>query len=246
MGRAARELGYEYLAICDHTRNVTRRTRARRRRHPPAGARRSLPRTSCSRRSGSCAGASATSSRTARSTFPTTCSRSSTGCRSACMRASGGAARRSPTASSRRCAIRPLRCLSHPKGRILNHRPENALDLDRVFEVALETGVALEVNGLPDRLDLSRHARARSPRGGGPDRLLHRRALDARARRTWRSRSRPPRRGGAPRGAVLNTLLAGGAPRPLRRPGPRSAYSCTSYQCVSRSASATSESVCPA
>jgi DNA polymerase (family 10) len=47
-----------------------------------------------------------------------------------------------------------VRCLSHPKGRILNHRPENALDLDRVFEVALQTGVALEVNGLPDRLDL--------------------------------------------------------------------------------------------
>jgi DNA polymerase (family X) len=48
-----------------------------------------------------------------------------------------------------------VRCLSHPKGRILNHRPENALDLDRVFEVAVRTGVALEVNGLPDRLDLS-------------------------------------------------------------------------------------------
>ena len=45
--------------------------------------------------------------------------------------------------------------LSHPKGRILNHRPENALDLDAVFEVALETGLALEINGLPDRLDLS-------------------------------------------------------------------------------------------
>jgi DNA polymerase (family X) len=45
--------------------------------------------------------------------------------------------------------------LSHPKGRILNHRPENALDLDEVFGVAIETGVALEVNGLPDRLDLS-------------------------------------------------------------------------------------------
>ena len=37
---------------------------------------------------------------------------------------------------------------------MLNHRPENALDLDRVFEVALETGIAVEVNGLPDRLDL--------------------------------------------------------------------------------------------
>ena len=46
-------------------------------------------------------------------------------------------------------------CLSHPKGRIINHRPPNALDLETVFEVALETGVALETNGLPNRLDLS-------------------------------------------------------------------------------------------
>ena len=45
-------------------------------------------------------------------------------------------------------------CLSHPKGRLINRRPENALDLERVFELALEQGVALEVNGLPDRLDL--------------------------------------------------------------------------------------------
>jgi DNA polymerase (family 10) len=48
-----------------------------------------------------------------------------------------------------------VRCLSHPKGRYINRRPENALDLDRIFQVALEEGVALEVNGLPDRLDLS-------------------------------------------------------------------------------------------
>jgi DNA polymerase (family X) len=47
-----------------------------------------------------------------------------------------------------------VRCLSHPRGRILNHRPPNALDLERTIEVALETGVALEANGLPDRLDL--------------------------------------------------------------------------------------------
>ena len=47
-----------------------------------------------------------------------------------------------------------VRCLSHPKGRLINRRPENALDLERVFEVALEQAVALEVNGLPDRLDL--------------------------------------------------------------------------------------------
>ena len=47
-----------------------------------------------------------------------------------------------------------VRSLSHPTGRIINHRPENALDLEQAFEVALETGVALEVNGLPPRLDL--------------------------------------------------------------------------------------------
>jgi DNA polymerase (family 10) len=48
-----------------------------------------------------------------------------------------------------------VRCLSHPTGRYINRRPENALDLERIFEVALEERVALEVNGLPDRLDLS-------------------------------------------------------------------------------------------
>ena len=48
-----------------------------------------------------------------------------------------------------------MRCLSHPTGRIINRRPENALDLDRVYEVAVANQVALEVNGLPPRLDLS-------------------------------------------------------------------------------------------
>jgi DNA polymerase (family X) len=53
-----------------------------------------------------------------------------------------------------------VRCLSHPKGRYINRRPENALDLERVFELALEEGIALEVNGLPDRLDLGgKHVR---------------------------------------------------------------------------------------
>jgi DNA polymerase (family X) len=48
-----------------------------------------------------------------------------------------------------------VRCLSHPTGRLINRRPESALDLERVFEVAREEGVAVEVNGLPARLDLS-------------------------------------------------------------------------------------------
>lgn len=54
-----------------------------------------------------------------------------------------------------------VRCLSHPTGRLIGRRPESALDLERIFDVARERGVALEVNGLPARLDLSgEHVRA--------------------------------------------------------------------------------------
>jgi DNA polymerase (family 10) len=48
-----------------------------------------------------------------------------------------------------------VRSISHPQGRILNHRPPNAVDLDAVFAACLETGTAVETNGLPDRIDLS-------------------------------------------------------------------------------------------
>ncbi len=61
-----------------------------------------------------------------------------------------------------------VRCLSHPTGRIITRRPENALDLERVFEVALETGVALEVNGLAPRLDLSGEHVREALRAGVP------------------------------------------------------------------------------
>jgi DNA polymerase (family 10) len=48
-----------------------------------------------------------------------------------------------------------ISCLSHPTGRLLTRRPESAVDLEQVYAVAVERGVALEVNGLPPRLDLS-------------------------------------------------------------------------------------------
>jgi DNA polymerase (family 10) len=48
-----------------------------------------------------------------------------------------------------------VRSISHPQGRILNHRPPNAVDLEAVFAACLETGTAIETNGLPDRIDLS-------------------------------------------------------------------------------------------
>jgi DNA polymerase (family 10) len=57
-------------------------------------------------------------------------------------------------------------CLSHPTGRMIGRRPENALDLDHIYGVALEEGVALEVNGLAPRLDLSGEHVRRALRAG--------------------------------------------------------------------------------
>jgi DNA polymerase (family 10) len=45
-------------------------------------------------------------------------------------------------------------CLSHPTGRLINHRPPNAVDLEAVLAHLSEQGRAVEVNGLPNRLDL--------------------------------------------------------------------------------------------
>ena len=96
-------------------------------------------------------------------------------------------------------------CLSHPKGRILNHRPENALDLDRVFEVALETGVALEVNGLPDRLDLAA-GHVREALAAGVRIVCSTDAHSVRGLGNMELSVATARRGGAARGAVVNTL----------------------------------------
>ena len=138
---------------------TTRRTcasfRGSARRICVARPRRSPRSTSSSHRSASFAVSSATSAPTARSTSRTTCSRELEWVQlslHAGQRRSRGELTRMVTEAMRHPAVSAL---SHPKGRILNHRPENALDLDEVFAVATEEGVAVEVNGLPDRLDLS-------------------------------------------------------------------------------------------
>jgi len=44
--------------------------------------------------------------------------------------------------------------LGHPSGRLLGQREATHVDLDRVLQVAAETGTILEVNATPNRLDL--------------------------------------------------------------------------------------------
>src|SRR5256885_3612915 len=166
MGRAARDLGYEYVAICDHTTNV---------RVVPGLDAEGL------RRQGEEIAAANEALAPFRVLRGTECDIRADGSLDlpddvlaeldwvqlslhAGQRAPREELTRKVTEAMRHPAVR---CLSHPKGRLINHRPENALDLDAVFEVALETGVAVEVNGLPDRLDLrGEHVRRAGEAGG--------------------------------------------------------------------------------
>jgi DNA polymerase (family 10) len=97
-----------------------------------------------------------------------------------------------------------VRALSHPKGRLLNRRPENALDLDETFSVAKETGVAVEVNGLPDRLDLSA-SHVREALEEGVDLVLNSDAHSERGLARIELALVTARKGGATVDAIVNT-----------------------------------------
>jgi DNA polymerase (family 10) len=160
MGRAARDRGYEYVAICDHS--------------PAVGAVRGLTADDVRRQAEEIAAANEALA-PFRILRGIECDILPDGRLDLAddvlseldwVQASVHGGQRMPreqmTTRVQRALRNPyVRCLSHPKGRYINRRPENALDLERVFEIALERGVALEVNGLPDRLDLSgEHTRA--------------------------------------------------------------------------------------
>jgi len=153
MGEAARDLGYEYLAICDHTPNVRvvpgldaddlrRQAEEIAAANEQLGPFRILRGTECDIR------ADGTLDLADDILAELDWVQLS-------LHAGQRQARDELTKKVTEAMRHPaVSCLSHPKGRIINHRPENALDLERTFEVALETGIAIETNGLPDRLDL--------------------------------------------------------------------------------------------
>jgi DNA polymerase (family 10) len=154
MGTAARELGYEYLAVCDHTPSVgavpgVTADDLRRQAEEIAAANEALAPFRVLR------GIECDILRDGTLDLP-----DDVLAELEWVQVSVHGGQRMPRRELTKRTTDAMRnphvsALSHPKGRILNHRPENALDLDEVFAVALETGVALEVNGLPDRLDLS-------------------------------------------------------------------------------------------
>ena len=59
-----------------------------------------------------------------------------------------------------------LKALGHPTGRLLLHRDPFSFDFDRVISEAVRRGVWLEINSSPERLDLSaNHVRAAKAKG---------------------------------------------------------------------------------
>jgi DNA polymerase (family 10) len=154
MGEAARELGYEYVAICDHT--------------PAVGAVRGLTADDVRRQGQEIAAANELLAPfrilrgiecdilpNGRLDLPDDVLRELDWVQ-ASVHGGQRMPRRQLTERVEEALRNPcVRCLSHPKGRYINRRPENALDLERVFGLALQQRIAIEVNGLPDRLDLS-------------------------------------------------------------------------------------------
>jgi DNA polymerase (family 10) len=153
MGRAARELGYEYLAICDHT--------------PAVGAVPGLRPDDVRRQAEEIAAAN---ERLApfRVLAGIECDILPSGeldlpddvlAELDWVQASihGGQRQSREQLTNRSVAALEnphVSALSHPTGRYIGRRPPNAVDLDAVFAAAKQHGKAIEINGLPDRLDL--------------------------------------------------------------------------------------------
>lgn len=53
------------------------------------------------------------------------------------------------------CHNRYVNIIAHPTGRLLGRREPYDVDMDEVFEAAAKTGTVLEINSSPDRLDLN-------------------------------------------------------------------------------------------
>jgi DNA polymerase (family 10) len=154
MGRAARERGYEYMAICDHT--------------PAVGAVQGLDGDAVRRQAEEIAAANAVLAPfvilrgiecdilpDGRLDLPDDVLAELDWVQ---VSVHGGQRMAAWEMTARVChALQSphVSCLSHPTGRLLTRRPESAVDLEQVYALAVERGVALEVNGLPPRLDLS-------------------------------------------------------------------------------------------
>lgn len=95
--------------------------------------------------------------------------------------------------------------VAHPSGRLLGKREPVELDYDRVFEAAARAGTAFEINGQPDRQDLS-DVTARQAKEAGVKILLSTDAHSPAQLEYMRMAVIVARRAGLTSSDVLNTL----------------------------------------
>jgi DNA polymerase (family X) len=203
MGAAARELGYDYLAICDHTRSVSvvpglDADDVRRQAEEIAAANERLAPFRVLR------GIECDILPDGSLDLP-----DDVLAELDWVMASVHAGQRMPRGQMTKRVEEALRNpyvrgLSHPTGRLIERRPPNALDLERVLEIAAETGAVLEVNGLPDRLDL-RDEHVRLAVDAGIPIIVSTDAHSARGLGNMRLAVGTARRGWATAANVLNT-----------------------------------------
>jgi DNA polymerase (family X) len=167
MGLAARELGYEYLAICDHTVSV--------------GAVTGLTADDVRRQAEEIAAANEHLA-PFRLLRGIECDIRGDGSLDLpdevlaeldWVQVSVHGGQRAPREELTRRVLAALEspyvsALSHPTGRLIGRRPPNAVDLDAVFARLAETGRAVEVNGLAPRLDLNGENVRRAREAGVP------------------------------------------------------------------------------
>ena len=153
MGRRAQELGYEYLAICDHTVSVTvvpglTADDVRRQAEEIAAANEALAPFRILR------GIECDIRADGELDLPDDVL-AELDWVMASIHAGQRGSKEQLTSRTLAAVYNPhVSAISHPTGRMIDRRPPNAVDLDRLFEACLETGTAVETNGLPDRLDL--------------------------------------------------------------------------------------------
>jgi DNA polymerase (family X) len=153
MGRAAMELGYEYLAICDHTVSVSvvpglTADDVRRQGEEIASANEALEpfRILCGIECDITADGTLDLPDDVLAELDWVM---------ASVHAGQRGTKEQLTARTLAAVHNPyVSAISHPTGRLIDRRPPNAVDLERLFDACAETGTALETNGLPDRLDL--------------------------------------------------------------------------------------------
>jgi DNA polymerase (family 10) len=203
MGLAARELGYEYLAICDHT--------------PAVGAVPGLGPDDIRRQADEIAAAN---ERLApfRILRGSECDIRLDGeldlpddvlAELDWVQASVHGGQRQPRDQLTKRSLAALEnpyvsALSHPTGRYIGRRPPNAVDVEAVVAAAKEHGKALETNGLADRLDL-RDDYVRLAVEAGVPIVCNTDAHSIRGLSNMRNAVGTARRGWATRRDVLNT-----------------------------------------